>query len=87
MPKSKPPRVEIMKPNYLVIDTDDGQYLQSYRSIIAFQPLNGEKLKLDKNKWDYSATTGKHRNDFLGEKKAETEEKIKSGIYELIELN
>ena len=42
---------------------------------------------LDKNKWDYSTTTGKYRNQFLGETKKETEKKIESGEYALVDLN
>jgi len=36
---------------------------------------------------DYSVTTGKYRNQFLGETKKETEAKIKSGEYILTDLN
>jgi len=45
------------------------------------------KVYLDNNKWDYSRTTGKYRNQFLGESKKETERKIKSGEYQLVNLN
>ena len=41
----------------------------------------------DKDSWDYSVTTGKYRNQFLGENKAETLKKIKSGEYKLAKLN
>lgn len=43
--------------------------------------------KYDRDKWDYYRTTGKYRNLFLGETKAETEKKIKAGIYALDDLN
>ena len=67
-------------------------YFQSYDSVIAkrdcFRPdVKTRKVWLDINKWDYSKTTGKYRNQFLGETKAETEKKIKSGEYELVNLN
>ena len=42
---------------------------------------------MDKNTWDYSRTTGKYRNEFLGEGIAETRAKIKKGIYKLWDLN
>ena len=71
--------------NQFEIDTPDGTYFQSYRSIIAFR--GSGKIYLDVNKWDYSVTTGKYRNIFLGESKKETEKKIKEGIYILIDLN
>ena len=73
-------------PNQFEIQTDEGLYFQSYRSMIAFKPLSGP-TQLDRDKWDYSVTTGKYRNQFLGEKKAETERKIKSGEYVLADLN
>lgn len=72
--------------NQFVIETDEGEYFQSYRTVIAFQPRDG-KIQLDANKWDCSKTTGKFRNQFLREKKAETERKIKDGTYKLVDLN
>ena len=44
-------------------------------------------VKIDDGSWDYSTTTGKYRNLFLGETKKETEAKIKSGEYILAKLN
>lgn len=64
-----------------------GCFFQSYSSIIAFRPANGNAITLDRNKWDYSKTTGKYRNQFLGETKAETQKKIDSGEYILADLN
>ena len=72
--------------NQFIVQTDKGLYFQSYNSVIAFKPLSG-KTQLDRNKWDYSVTTGKYRNEFLREGKKETEAKIKSGEYELVDLN
>lgn len=74
--------------NQFIITTEKGQYFQSYSTIIAFRPFGfAEKIKLDRRGWDYSVTTGRYRNLFLGENKAETERKIKAGIYELADLN
>jgi hypothetical protein len=73
--------------NQFLIYTDKGVYFQSYDSIIAFKPYNANKIQLDKRYWDYSKTTGKYRNLFLRESKKETEEKIKLGRYELVNLN
>ena len=78
--------------NQFLITTDEGVYFQSYDSIIAFMPFGHrynpeKKIKLDKTYWDYSVTTGKYRNIFLEENKKETERKIKSGEYELVDLN
>lgn len=63
---------------------------QSYDSIIAVitvWPDGTRDVALDAYAWDYSKTTGKYRNRFLGESKADTERKIKSGEYTLANLN
>ena len=73
-------------PNQFEIFTDKGVYFQSYASVIAFRSFDG-KVQLDATKWDYSVTTGRYRNIFLGEGIAETRAKIKSGEYELTNLN
>jgi hypothetical protein len=85
-------------PNQFII-TDEGhgalgnftkrEVFQSYNSVIVKITRWPEKtrVELDKNKWDYSVTTGKYRNQFLGETKKETEAKIKSGEYILTDLN
>jgi len=65
----------------------EGKFFQSYSSVIAFKPSNGSSITLDRNKWDYSVTTGKYRNQFLGETKKETQAKIDSGEYILADLN
>ncbi len=58
---------------------------QSYDSVIVLKRFG--KVILDRNKWDYSITTGKYRNQFLGETKKETQAKIDSGEYILANLN
>ena len=73
-------------PNQFMIYADSGCYFKSHNSIIAFRDLNGN-VTLDKRTWDYSNTTGKYRNQFLGETKKETEAKIKDGTYKLADLN
>lgn len=62
-------------------------YFQSYDSVIAKKNILTDEITLDKNYWDYSVTTGKYRNQFLNENKAETVKKIKSGEYKLADLN
>jgi hypothetical protein len=76
-------------PNQFGIFTPEATYFQSYQSIIAKTTFEDGKrvVYLDKNKWDYSRTTGKYRNLFLGETKKETKAKIKSGEYKLVDLN
>lgn len=72
--------------NQFEITAPEGRYFQSYRSMIAFIPNSG-KTQLDSKYWDYSKTTSKYRNQFLGEDKKTTEKKIQSGEYELTDLN
>lgn len=75
---------------FIINNGEDGEYFQSYNSIIAykpFEPLGWNKILLDPKYWDYSVTTGRYRNQFLGETKAETQKKIDSGEYELVDLN
>ena len=71
--------------NQFEIRTETAVYFQSYRSIIA--KIEDGKTYLDSIYWDYSKTTGKYRNQFLGEDKKQTEKKIKEGIYILTNLN
>ena len=71
-----------------IIDNENNIiYFQSYKSIIVKHDMNLNQVYLDSYFWDYSTTTSKYRNIFLGEKKKETEKKIKEGIYILTNLN
>ena len=72
--------------NQFIIYTSKGRYFQSYYSIIAFKDNEGN-VTLDLYDWDYSRTTGKYRNEFLGEGIADTRVKIESGEYKLADLN
>ena len=62
-----------------------GNMFQSYDSNIAF--LSGGQVYLDREYWDYSVTTSKYRNQFLGELKSETQAQINNGKYKLVDLN
>ena len=73
-------------PNQFEIRTDKGVYFQSYNSIIAFWSNKGQ-IFLDAYYWDYSRTTGKYRNIFLGENITETRQKIADKVYKLKNLN
>ena len=75
-----------MKNKFLIWDENGNCFFQSYESIIAKNDING-KISLDEKFWDYSNTTGKYRNLFLGENKKETIRKIQAGIYQLVNLN
>lgn len=72
-------------PNQFIINTPTATIFQSYNTIIAVK--QDGKVYLDRNSWDYSTTTGKYRNKFLGEGIAETRRKIKEGRYILTDLN
>lgn len=73
-------------PNQFIIMDDNGDiWFQSYQTMIAVKRFG--KIALDLDSWDYSRTTAKYRNVFLGESKAETERKIKNGTYTLENLN
>ena len=82
-------------PNQIIITDDNGVYFQSYDSMIAFMPHDFDpgspwahhKIHLDRTYWDYSATTGKYRNQVLGDGITETRKKIASGEYILTDLN
>ena len=89
------------RPNQFLIVTPDAHYFQSYESIIAKIPdlhntscftkddLNSHRFQivLDKTYWNYSVTTSKYRNQFLNESTKETQAKIDSGEYKLVDLN
>ena len=72
--------------NQFEIRFEEGILFKSYDSNIALI-LNDGRILLDQYYWDYSATTGKYRNEFLREGIAETREKIESGKYKLVNLN
>ena len=76
----------ITKNQFIVTDDDGTEYFQSYSTIIAKRAPGG-RVTLDRDKWDYSKTTGRYRGQFLGENKVETLKKIKSGEYRLDNLN
>ena len=72
-------------PNQFIVHVNNATYFKSYNTIIA-KSENGIII-LDEEKWDYSKTTGKYRNQFLGETISETRQKIKNGTYKLANLN
>ena len=83
------PRVENMKslnnndiPNQFIIRGNDFILFQSYNSPIALIKNGITYIFKD---WDYSKTTGKYRNQFLGKLK-ETLNKLKTGVYVAIDF-
>jgi hypothetical protein len=71
--------------NQFIIETENGEVFQSYDSIIGIKERG--QVTLDETYWEYSTTTAKYRNQWLGEKKPETQRKIDSGEYKLANLN
>ena len=83
---------------FIITDDIGNEYYQSYSSTIVYKDYNYNegndlqndkslKIYLDQKYWNFSNTTGKYRNIFLGETITETKKKIKSGEYILIDLN
>ena len=77
-------------PNQFTFRDNNGYvYFQSYNSIIVkkYVGQTQQHTFLDQKYWNYSNTTGKYRNIFLGETIKDTKAKIKSGEYILTDLN
>jgi hypothetical protein len=85
----KSPRTHKEVPNQLEIRVGDTVYFQSYRSIVGAKSLEGGQcvVYLDPTYWNYSRTTSKYRSEFLGESTKDTQKKIDSGEYRLVDLN
>jgi hypothetical protein len=72
-------------PNQFIINVGNKEYFKSYDSMIV--KIENGKVYLDETYWDYSKTTSKYRNQFLGDTTKETQRKINSGEYILTDLN
>ena len=81
--KMRSPQGNIV-PNQYDIQVGDKRIFKSYESNIVM--IRNNKVYLDSYYWNYSMTTSKYRNMFLGEDKKTTETKIKSGEYILTDL-
>jgi len=71
--------------NQYILSDRNGDTFVSYGTNIARRKLG--VIYLDETYWDYSATTGRYRNQFLGEGINDTRKGIKSGRYTLTNLN
>ena len=71
--------------NQFEITIGEAVFYQSYKSIIA--KIERGITYLDEVYWNYSKTTSKYRNQFLGENTQTTQKKINSGEYILTDLN
>ena len=78
--------------NQLIMSDPHGETFVSYGSKIAYRShkqfgKRGEEIILDEYYWDYSRTTGKYRNEFLGFGVDECRRRIKEGLIVLKNLN
>jgi hypothetical protein len=73
--------------NQIVMSDSQREMFQSYDTVIAIRWRSSGKVELDKDKWNYSKTITKYRNQFLCETTKETQAKINSGEYRLCNLN
>ena len=71
-------------PNQYVININTYEIFQSYRSIIIINDLKDNSVYLNKDYYDYSNTTSRYRNIFLGITTKEMEQKIKQKEFILI---
>ena len=71
---------------FRIMDDKGSIFFQSHDTIIAVIHTN-EIIQLDREKWNYSRTASKYRNQFLCETTKETQAKIDSGEYILTDLN
>lgn len=71
--------------NQFKITEGNKRWFRSYNAVICV--IEDGKTTLDEKYWNYSKTTGKYRNLFLGESIVETRKKIQSGEYKLANLN
>ena len=78
-------KVKQLANNQFIIINGGESIFQSYDSIIARKIF--DVVDLDSVYWNYSKTTSKYRNQFLGETTKETQAKIDSGEYILTDLN
>ena len=76
-------------PNQFTFRDNNGYvYFQSYNSIIAKVDLTKHDfIRLDSKYWNYSKTTSKYRNMFLGMTTPDIKKAIKEGTIILEDLN
>ena len=79
-------------PNQFEVTTERGKWYRSYESNIVLVDNDGQ-VWLDKQYWDYSPTTSKYRNMFLGNvdgRYVDTKickQLIRERVYKLTDLN
>ena len=72
--------------NCVIVHLSNGWHiLKSYNVTIAMR--KGQEVIIDLRYYNYSTSTGKHRNYFLNETLKDTDKKIKNGEYKTADLN
>lgn len=71
--------------NQFIITDGNKEVFQSYNTVIAEN--RGGQIVLDVSAYDYSRTTSRYLNQFLGHDKAESMAKIEAGVYLVENLN
>lgn len=72
-------------PSQVVIRHNGTEWFSSYDTIIG--KWEGGTIYLDKRFWDYSKTTSKYRNRWLGLINQEVKEAVSNGEIKLVNLN
>jgi len=70
--------IETLKVDQVIITEGDTRTLFSYDTPIVSKTPSGVVLH---DAWDYSVTTGKYRNIFLGNTKSDVVKLLKQGTY------
>jgi len=78
-------KIENLAPNQIVVRNSENVFFNSYGTNIV--KIEDGKMFLDEKFYNYSKTTTKYRNQFLGLTTKEVEKNIKNGIFLLINLN
>lgn len=73
--------------NQFIITDGEFEFFQSYQTVIAKRHISAGVVTLDADRWDYSVTTSKYRNKFLGMDTAQIKRDIKAGRIALADLN
>lgn len=71
--------------NQYILKAEEGDYLQSYDSIVALKTTDGRVI-LHPEYYNYSATTAKVRDAFLGITREQFTQNMKDGKYILQSL-
>jgi len=77
------PSIKVIAPNHSIIYTAYGTYFTSYNSVIVFLPYDESTIYLGK-KWKCSATTSKHRRNFISYSTAELDAMLLTGKAKML---